>query len=68
MKEIDDGKTMSGIKCKKCKDEIFSLHVHDFKTCECGAVSVDGGREYCKIVADDFENVEIIKKNITPKE
>lgn len=36
------------IQCLKCGDIIESLHVHDFKTCSCGAVSVDGGKNYLK--------------------
>jgi len=31
------------IKCLKCKDVIRSQNRHDYRTCECGAVSVDGG-------------------------
>lgn len=36
------------IKCNHCGDIITSEHVHDFKTCTCGMVSVDGGRDYMK--------------------
>lgn len=36
------------IKCKKCRDVIESKSVHDFKTCKCGAVAVDGGRCYLR--------------------
>lgn len=35
-------------KCKKCGDIIESKHVHDYVTCKCGAISVDGGHEYLK--------------------
>ena len=45
------------IQCKKCGDIIESVSSHDFKTCSCGACSVDGGHEYLKRVAhsmDDF--------------
>lgn len=31
------------VKCKRCGDVIESLHQHDFKTCKCGSVSIDGG-------------------------
>ena len=34
------------IRCKNCGDIIESKTVHDFKTCKCGNVSVDGGKEY----------------------
>lgn len=36
--------------CNKCGDEIFSKHRHDFVTCSCGAISVDGGQEYIRRV------------------
>lgn len=36
------------IKCNHCGDIITSEYVHDFKTCTCGTVSVDGGRDYMK--------------------
>lgn len=39
---------LNKIKCKKCGEEIESCFVHDFKFCKCGAVAVDGGREYLK--------------------
>ena len=34
------------IKCNKCGDILESIHTHDFKFCKCGAVAVDGGKEY----------------------
>ena len=34
--------------CKKCGDIIWSGHRHDFKSCSCGAISVDGGRDYIR--------------------
>lgn len=38
--------TRNSIKCLDCGDEIESTHVHDFRACGCGAVMVDGGRDY----------------------
>lgn len=35
-------------KCLLCGDEIESKHVHDFVTCSCGQLSVDGGKQYLK--------------------
>lgn len=32
--------------CLKCKDVIASKHRHDFQTCSCGELSVDGGHDY----------------------
>lgn len=39
--------------CRKCKDFIFSRHRHDFVTCKCGSISVDGGQEYLRRVFRD---------------
>jgi len=36
------------IKCNHCDDEIESKYRHDFVTCSCGKVSVDGGKDYLK--------------------
>ncbi|MDO4295846.1 MAG: hypothetical protein Q4D90_06775 [bacterium] len=36
------------IRCKKCNDVIESTHHYDFKSCKCGAVSVDGGKDYLR--------------------
>lgn len=32
--------------CRLCGDVIESTHRHDFKTCSCGEISVDGGTSY----------------------
>ena len=38
--------------CLSCGDKIVSKHRHDFVTCTCGAVSVDGGQSYLRRVGD----------------
>lgn len=38
--------------CNKCDEFIFSAHRHDFVTCKCGAISVDGGQDYLRRVGD----------------
>ena len=35
-------------KCLKCGDVIESTYRHDFVTCSCGNLSVDGGHDYLK--------------------
>lgn len=34
--------------CLNCGDIVESTHRHDFSRCKCGAVAVDGGRDYLK--------------------
>ena len=52
----------NSIRCKKCGTELVSESVHDFKTCSCGAVSVDGGLEYLRRVGnrEDYEETSIV--------
>ena len=45
------------IKCKKCGDIIESKSTNDYKKCSCGAVAVDGGKDYLKRMGDE-ENYE----------
>jgi hypothetical protein len=35
-------------KCLLCGDIVESKHRHDFVTCKCGNLSVDGGKDYFK--------------------
>jgi hypothetical protein len=44
-------------KCRLCGDTIESESVHDFVTCGCGAISVDGGKCYLKRSAKSFDDV-----------
>lgn len=52
------------IRCKLCKAEIESKHVHDFKYCPCKAVAVDGGKEYLKRIGseENFEELSVVIK------
>lgn len=43
-------------KCKLCGDIIESFHRHDYVTCKCGEIAVDGGTDYFKAMARDFNN------------
>lgn len=35
-------------RCRLCGTILESRHAQDLQTCNCGAVSVDGGREYLR--------------------
>lgn len=50
--------SVNKIKCKCCGDIIESTSTHDFKFCKCGACAVDGGKEYLKRCARDFDDIE----------
>lgn len=40
---------VNAIQCPKCKDVIYSRTRHDFRSCTCGEVQIDGGFDYVKI-------------------
>jgi Zn-finger nucleic acid-binding protein len=40
---------VSAIQCPNCKATVFSRARHDMRWCPCGAVAIDGGRDYSKI-------------------
>lgn len=49
-------------KCNYCGDVIESTYRHDYKTCRCGRVSVDGGHDYlrrCYASRDDFTEMSV---------
>lgn len=60
-------KEVTALKCLKCEDIIWSRHVHDFRTCSCGASSIDGGRYYSRVLGDpqDYElcTIDVKKDN-----
>jgi hypothetical protein len=41
------------IRCRHCGDIIESTHRHDFRSCKCGKVAVDGGTDYLRRVFPD---------------
>jgi hypothetical protein len=43
-------------KCKLCGNIIESKYRHDWVACECGEIFVDGGHEYFRRGANNFEN------------
>jgi len=45
--------------CTKCGDIIESRHRHDFVWCKCGALAVDGGRDYLKRSGDIDGYIEL---------
>ena len=49
------------IKCKKCGEIIESTSRHDFKFCKCGAVAVDGGKDYLRRVGSKEDYEELVE-------
>jgi len=46
--------------CRRCGDIVISKHRHDFVTCGCGGISVDGGHDYGRRVAENLDDVREI--------
>lgn len=42
--------------CMLCGDIIESTHRHDYVSCKCGEIAVDGGRSYLRRSAKNFLN------------
>lgn len=57
-------KIKNDARCRKCGDEIESKSRHDFVTCKCGAISVDGGQDYMRRCGnpEDFLPVKRLKE------
>jgi len=52
-------------KCLICGEILESKHRYDFKTCSCGNLSVDGGKDYirrCVKNIDKFEELSEFKE------
>ena len=45
-------------KCLECNDIAESLHRHDFVSCSCGAMFVDGGKDYFRRGAKDLSKIQ----------
>lgn len=55
----DEKKGGVKVRCRKCGDVIQSRHVHDMKWCECGAIAIDGGEHYMRLLGDK-EDIEVL--------
>lgn len=52
-------------RCLRCNTEIESTHRHDFVSCPCGTIAVDGGKDYIRRAGDirssDWVDTSIIE-------
>jgi hypothetical protein len=56
-KKQDKPFKLRGVRCRLCKDVIYSRAPHDYRSCSCGAAAVDGGLKYLKISGVKFTHV-----------
>ena len=57
------------VKCLKCGEIIRSKNRHDYVTCSCGAIAVDGGSWYLSRSGDlnNYEELSIMYEDIGDK-
>ena len=48
------------IECLSCGDKPFSRHRHDYSSCKCGKVAVDGGQRYLRRVGVGYTDMSIV--------
>lgn len=53
-------------RCRMCKQEVESKSVHDFVTCPCGAIAVDGGHEHLRRIGPDsaFQETSLFEETV----
>jgi len=51
----EDKLVVKAVECNKCGDVVYSRARHDFRSCSCGHVSVDGGFDYFKVVGNEHD-------------
>lgn len=58
-------------RCLRCKDVIESRSRHDFVTCKCGSIWVDGGHDYIRrggnLFDEAFDKKELDNKHVCIK-
>jgi hypothetical protein len=57
---------MLAIFCKHCKNIIYSRSRHDYRSCDCGKCSIDGGFSYSRFIGneEDYIILEIDEKEM----
>ena len=57
--------TRNAARCRNCDTVVESRSVHDFVSCKCGAIFVDGGLEYLRAGGnpEDFESLAEMRNN-----
>jgi hypothetical protein len=55
-------------KCLLCGDTVFSRARHDYRTCSCGQLAVDGGFDYTKLGYVSENDVERTQVEVSASE
>lgn len=46
--EVYRDRYQDGVECQTCREVLYSINLHDYRTCACGDTYVDGGRDYLR--------------------
>jgi hypothetical protein len=57
----------NAIQCVNCTEVIESKHTHDFVSCKCGSVSVDGGLEYRRLIGNPAMIIDRAEREVDGK-
>jgi len=58
MSECSRKLVKNAARCRGCNTVLESKHRHDFVTCKCGLISIDGGLAYQRcLVGNPFEDL-----------
>lgn len=57
-------------KCLKCGDILMSHHRHDYVTCSCKSIFIDGGNDYMRYGGDMsvFQRIWIVRNSRPTRE
>ena len=58
----------NAVQCTNCWDIIESTSRHDFRTCSCGKVSVDGGHDYLSRCYESADGYIDLSETIDPED
>ena len=58
----------NAVECNKCGEYIYSSHRHDYKTCKCGNIAVDGGTSYLRRVGAGISDNSYTDKSMKMQE
>lgn len=65
---IEANRKQIAVHCLECDEVIYSNFRHNFVTCSCSKVSIDGGKNYTKVSGESFKCVEVDLIDNTIKE
>jgi hypothetical protein len=71
-REMNKYRHQDAMHCLSCDEVIYSVNRHDYRTCSCGKVSIDGGKDYTKASFKKgakwtWVNIDLITNKISSK-